>query len=57
MDPETAMHEIGTALGFGLLEARSSRLGLATIDYIDRAMMAAGARCRKQLMEAYIIEG
>lgn len=55
MNPDLAFHHTGTALGFGLLEARASRLGHRVVDYIDRAMIAAGARCRKQLEETFTI--
>ena len=56
MDPHQAFHALGTALGFGLIEARSSRMGLSTIDYIDRSMIAASLRCRKHILENFIIE-
>lgn len=52
-----AMHQLGSAAGFALLEARSERLGNRTVNYIDRAMIAASARCRRALEEQYTIEG
>lgn len=56
MSPATAFHETGMPLGHALLEARASRLGLGGMDYIDRAMVTAAARCRRQIRQNFTIE-
>ena len=57
MTPAQAFHHTGTALGFALIEARATRMGLAKVDYIDRAMIAAGVRRRRELEKHYTIQG
>jgi hypothetical protein len=56
MTLEHIFHRMPLATGLAMLDARSSRLGLMSIGYIERAIIQARVKCRRFIADHFTIQ-